>query len=151
MEKTTHIEIVLSQHVNGMKRLFGGVLMSWIDVLGGVTARRYAKRDVTTVCIDSIEFLGPAYMNDTILLEGRVTWTGRTSMEVLVESYVETLEGERRLINRAYLVYVAMDGLERPTGVPRFEPRTEAERTEWLLAQERHAQRLAKRKGGTGK
>lgn len=38
MEKTTHIEIVLSQHVNGMKRLFGGVLMSWIDVLGGVTA-----------------------------------------------------------------------------------------------------------------
>lgn len=56
MEKTTHIEIVLSQHVNGMKRLFGGVLMSWIDVLGGVTARRYAKRDVTTVCIDSIEF-----------------------------------------------------------------------------------------------
>lgn len=78
---------------------------------------------MTTVCIDSIEFLGPAYMNDTILLEGRVTWMGRTSMEVLVESYVETLEGERRLINRAYLVYVAMDGLERPTEVPRFEPR----------------------------
>ena len=67
-EKTTAVQIVMPQHCNGYKnpRLFGGQIMAWIDVVGAVAARRYTRHGVTTVCIDHLNFLKPAYMNDTI-------------------------------------------------------------------------------------
>ena len=148
---TEQVQILNPSSMNGYNRLFGGKLMQWIDVVGGVVARRHSNCNVTTACVDQLTFNGAAYINDTLVLRGHITYVGTTSMEVCVKTYVEQLTGELQLINTAYLVMVALDGLERPTGVPRFEPRTEAERTEWLLAQERHAQRLAKRKGGAGK
>ena len=69
MEKTTAVQIVMPQHCNGYKkpRLFGGQIMAWIDVVGAVAARRYTQRAVTTVCIDNLTFLKPAYLNDTVL------------------------------------------------------------------------------------
>ena len=110
-EKTTAVQIVMPQHCNGYAkpRLFGGQIMAWIDVTGAVAARRYAQKAVTTVCIDHLTFLKPAYLNDTVVLEAFVTWTGRTSMEVRVDSMVERLDGSRELINRAYAVFVALD------------------------------------------
>ena len=90
-EITTSVQIVLPQHCNGYKkpRLFGGQIMAWIDVVGAVAARRYTHSAVTTVCVDNLNFLSAAYLNDTIVQEARVTWTGRTSLEVRVDSYVE--------------------------------------------------------------
>ncbi len=142
-EVTTGVQIVLPQHCNGYKkpRLFGGQLMAWIDVIGAVAARRYAQNAVTTVCVDNLNFLNPAYLNDTVVQEAVVTWTGRTSLEVRVDSYVETLDGRRTPVNRAYLVFVAIDEKNRPIPVPPFEPETEAERREYALAVERKAQR----------
>ena len=81
-EKTTSVQIVLPQHCNGYRipRLFGGQMMAWIDVVGAVAARRYTNSAVTTVCIDNLTFLNPAYLNDTVVLEAEVMWTGRTSL-----------------------------------------------------------------------
>ena len=103
MEKTTAVQIVMPQHCNGYAkpRLFGGQIMAWIDVIGAVAARRYTQRAVTTVCIDNLTFLKPAYLNDTVVQEAVVTWTGHTSLEVRVDSMVERLDGSRELINRA--------------------------------------------------
>lgn len=132
---STAVEIVMSSHVNGIKRLFGGQLMSWIDVIGAVEARRWAKCDVTTVTVDDLTFLKPAFENDTVVLEAKITWTGKTSMEVRVDTFVEHLTTvERTLINRAYLVYVAIkeDGVK--VLVPQFEPTTDEEKTEWHAA-----------------
>ena len=105
-EKTTAVQIVMPQHCNGYKkpRLFGGQIMAWIDVVGAVAARRYTGKSVTTVCIDNLTFLKPAYENDTIVQEAIVTWTGRTSLEVRVDSMVERLDGSRELINRPPVV-----------------------------------------------
>lgn len=129
MEKTTAIQIVLPQHCNGYQRprLFGGQMMAWIDIVAAVAARRYTQRNVTTVCIDNLAFLRPAYQNDTVVQEAVVTWTGRTSLEVRVDSMVEHLNGERELINRAYVVLVALDENDKPTPVPPFTPETEEE------------------------
>jgi len=129
-EKTTSIQIVLPQHCNGYAkpRLFGGQIMAWIDIVGAVAARRYTQRPVTTVCIDNLTFLKPAYLNDTIVQEAQVTWTGKTSLEVRVDSMVERLDGSRELINRAYAVFVALDDQDRPTAVPPFVPETEEEK-----------------------
>ena len=128
-EKTTTVQIVMPQHCNGYAkpRLFGGQIMAWIDVVGAVAARRYTGRAVTTVCIDNLTFLKPAYLNDTVVQEAMVTWTGRTSLEVRVDSMVERLDGSRELINRAYVVFVALDDEDKPTTVPPFVPETEEE------------------------
>ena len=130
MEKTTAVQIVMPQHCNGYKkpRLFGGQIMAWIDVVGAVAARRYTQRAVTTVCIDNLTFLKPAYLNDTVVQEAVVTWTGNTSLEVRVDSMVERLDGSRELINRAYAVFVALDDQDKPVKVPPFEPQTEEEK-----------------------
>ncbi|MBQ8953397.1 MAG: acyl-CoA thioesterase [Clostridia bacterium] len=141
---TTSVQIVLSQHCNGYKkpRLFGGQIMAWIDVIGAVAARRYTQRAVTTVCVDNLNFLKPAYLNDTLIQEAAVTWTGNTSLEVRVESFVERLDGSRELVNRAYLVFVALDEEDKPAPVPPFTPVTEAEKREYAAAVERRRIRL---------
>ena len=150
-KKTTSVQIVLPQHCNGysVPRLFGGQLMAWIDIIGAVAARRYAGAPVTTVCVDHLSFLKPAYLNDTVVQEAVVTWTGRTSLEVRVESLVERLDGSRELINRAYIVFVALDAQEHPTPVPPFHPETEEEQKEFEMAIERKRQRTGASSGGT--
>ena len=112
--KTEQIQILMPQHINGYKRLFGGVLMEWIDVVAGVVARRHANSEVTTASVDNLQFKSPAYVNSTIILIGKITYVGTTSMEVRVETFVESLSGERKLVNRAYVVMVALDEHERP-------------------------------------
>lgn len=147
-EVTTAVHIVMPQDCNGYTkpRLFGGQLMAWIDVLGAVTARRFAKANVTTVCVDHLTFLEGAYLNDTVVQEGRVTWSGRTSLEVRVDSYVERLDGEKELINRAYMVFVALDDDDKPIALPqKFTPETLEEQYEFSAALNRQAIRKQER------
>ena len=145
-QKTTSVLIVLPQHCNGYKipRLFGGQMMAWIDVVGGVAARRYAHSAVTTACIDNLSFLAPAYLNDTVVQEAEVVWTGRTSMEVRVDSYVERLDGSRERVNRAYAVYVALDENDKPKAVPSFIPETDEDKREYAAAVTRRRMRIGK-------
>ena len=146
MKKTTSVHIVMPHHCNGYSkpRLFGGQMMAWIDVTGAVAARRYTQKAVTTVCIENLTFLEPAYLNDTVVQEAVVTWTGHTSLEVRVDSMVERLDGSRELINRAYVVFVALDDGDRPTSVPKLVPETEEEIREFRAGEERRKIRIGK-------
>ena len=63
------VQLVLSSHINGYKRLFGGQLMAWIDMLGGVIARRHAEHEVTTACIDNLQFKKAVTINSTLVLK----------------------------------------------------------------------------------
>ena len=145
-QKTTSVQIVLPQHCNGYKipRLFGGQMMAWIDVVGGVAARRYAHSAVTTACIDNLSFLAPAYLNDTVVQEAEVVWTGRTSMEVRVDSYVERLDGSRERVNRGYAVYVALDENDKHKAVPSFIRETDEDKREYDAAVTRRRMRIGK-------
>ena len=145
-DKTTGVQIVLPQHCNGYERprLFGGQIMAWIDVVGGVAARRYTHSAVTTVCVDNLNFLNPAFLNDTVVQEAVVTWTGRTSLEVRVDSYVERLDGSRERVNRAYAVYVALDENDKPKAVPNFIPETDEDKREYAAAVTRRRMRIGK-------
>lgn len=130
---------------NGSNRLFGGQLMEWIDVVAGVSARRHANRPVTTACVDHLTFKRPALLDDTVVLEGRVTFAGRTSMEVRVDTFIEALDGSRELCNVAYLVMVAMGADGRPTEVPPLLPETEEEQNEWEAGKARNLLRKQRR------
>ena len=127
---TTSVHMVLASDCNGYKkaRLFGGQLMSWIDVIGAVAAQRFTGTAVTTVCVDHLTFLKPAYLGDTIVQKAFVTWTGHTSLEVRVDTSIEKLSGERDLTNQAYVVFVALDDNDQPTAVPPLTPVTEEQK-----------------------
>lgn len=139
------IQIVLAQHINGYNRLFGGQLVAWIDVLAGVVARRHAGRNVTTACIDNLRFRKAAHINDIVVLRGHVTHTGRTSMEIRVDTYVEDISGLREQINTAYLVMVALDENDRPVSVPPLIIETEEEKIAWEAAERRQELRKQRR------
>ena len=134
---TEQVQVLSQANMNGFGRLFGGKLMEWIDVVAVVVGRRHSGCNVTTVVVDSLEFRAPAHINDTILLSGRLTWVGKTSMEVCVRSYVEELDGSRHLINTAYLVLVALDAEEHPVEVPRLILETEEDELLWQAGQKR--------------
>ena len=120
--------------------------MEWIDVVAAVTARRHSGRNVTTAAVDSLEFKEAAYANDTLVIIGYITYTGNTSMEICVKTYVESLDGTRRLINKAYVIMVALDENERPTHVPGLILETEEEKREWEQALQRKAERSRRKK-----
>lgn len=69
-------------------------------------------------------------------------------MEVRVDTFVESLKGERRMINRAYLVMVALDQEERPVAVPRLILETEEDRQEWQAGERRNLLRKQRRAEG---
>ncbi len=135
--KTEQIQILMPEHINGFNRLFGGRLMEWIDVVAAVVARRHSGCNVTTASIDNLQFKAAAYVNSTIFLVGQITYVGNTSMEVRVSTYVEKLDGMRYMINRAYLVLVALDDNDHPVTVPGLTLETEEEKLEWEAGKKR--------------
>lgn len=142
---TEQVQTLMLGSMNGRNRLFGGLLMQWIDIVAGVVAKRHSHKNVTTASVDRLEFRAPAYANDTVVLCGRITYVGTTSMEVCVSTYVEELSGEKRLINRAYLVMVALDENDKPTEVPRLILENEEEEKEWEAAKKRREIRNLRR------
>lgn len=145
---TEQIQILMPQHINGTGRLFGGKLVEWIDIVAGVVARRHSECNVITAAIDNLQFKEGAYMNDTLVLIGRLTYVGNSSMEVRIDTYVEGLSGIRHSINRAYLVLVALDEEGNPTRVPRLTVETESQRAEWEGAIRRNELRKSRRTEG---
>lgn len=145
---TEQIQILMPSHINGQDRLFGGQLVEWIDVVAAVVARRHSGCDVTTAAIDNLQFKAGAFINNILVLIGRITYVGRTSMEVRVDTYVEDLSGMRKVVNRAYLVLVAIDEDGRPTEVPSLILETETERAEWEAGQKRRSLRDQRRREG---
>ena len=55
--KTEQIQILMPEHINGYKRLFGGKLVEWIDIVAAVVARRHSNKNVTTVSIDNLQLI----------------------------------------------------------------------------------------------
>jgi acyl-CoA hydrolase len=137
--QTEQIQIIMPGDANGTGRLFGGRLVEWIDIVAAVVARRHSGHEVTTVSIDNLHFKAPAYINDTVVLLGRVTYTGNTSIEVRVDTYAENLRGERNIINKAYVVMVAIDKNEKPVSVPGLILETDEDKAEWAAGEKRRA------------
>jgi acyl-CoA hydrolase len=141
------VHIVRPNHLNGANRLFGGILMQWIDEVAGIVAKRHCMGNVTTASVDNLTFLHGAFQNDMIVIKGKMTWVGNTSMEVCVDTYVENLNGERHRINNAHFMMVALDENDRPVKVPRLILRTEDEELAWAHGIER--QRIRKMRKAT--
>ena len=116
---TEQTYLLMPKHSNGYGRLFGGKLVEWIDEMAGIVSRRHCQTETTTACIDNLNFKASAKTGDMLVLRGKMTYVGRTSMEVRVDTYVEDLNGLRKMINRAYLVMVSVDENNNPIQIGR--------------------------------
>lgn len=142
------VHLVRPNHLNGANRLFGGILMQWIDEVAGIVAKRHAMRNVITASIDNLRFINGAYQDEMVVLVGRLTYVGKTSMEVRVDTYVEDRSGQRIRINSAYLVMVALDENDKPVQVPGLIVETESEKAEWEAAKKRREMRSQRKVEG---
>ena len=147
--ETEQSYLLMHRHINGYGRLFGGQLVAWIDELAGLVGRRHCGHEITTACIDNLNFKHPAFLNDTVVLVGRVTYVGRTSMEVRVDTYVEELAtGIRKMINRAYVVMVAIDENGRALPVPGLILESPEQEAEWEGGKRRYELRKERHREG---
>ncbi|MBA4701494.1 MAG: acyl-CoA thioesterase [Ruminococcus sp.] len=142
------VHMVRPNHLNAAGRLFGGILMQWLDGVAGLVAKRHAASDIITASVDNLRFIQGAYQKDVIVIIGKVTYVGNTSMEVRVDTYVENMDGMRRPINRAYFTMVALDENDKPREVPRLILETEEEKAEWEAAEKRREMRIKRKEEG---
>ena len=138
------VHLVRPNHLNGAGRLFGGILMQWIDEVAGIVAKRHSMCNVTTASVDNLTFLNGAYNGDMVVIKGKMTWVGSSSMEVCVDTYVENRHGDRERINNAHFMMVALDENDLPVRVPRLTLQTEDEELAWSHGEER--QRIRKQR-----
>ena len=140
------VHIVRPNHLNGANRLFGGILMQWIDEVAGIVAKRHSMSNVTTASVDNLVFLHGAYQNDLVVIKGKMTWVGSSSMEVCVDTYVESPTGGRHRINNAHFMMVALDENDRPRKIPPLILQTEDEHLVWAHGEERRRIRIQRKK-----
>ena len=96
-----------------------------------------------------MDFKAGAYLGDTVYIRGYLTYVGRTSMEVRIDSYVEDLkDGKRRMINSAFFVMVAVGEDGSPVEVPQLLIESVSEQAEWESAKRRMELRKHRRKEG---
>ncbi|MBE7001436.1 MAG: acyl-CoA thioesterase [Ruminococcaceae bacterium] len=140
--------LIRPTHINHYGRLFGGQLLKWIDELAGIVAIRHSGETVTTAAIDNLQFKAPAYAGQMIVLQGSVTYVGRSSMEIRVDTYAEAMDGTREMINRAYVEMVAINCKGQPVEVPDLRIESPAQQQEYEAAAKRKALRKQRRQEG---
>jgi len=145
---TENAYLIRNSNLNGYGTLFGGTLMQWMDEMAGIVSRRHSRSEVRTAFVDDLTFTAPAGINDLIVLSGRVTYVGSTSMEIKIDAFKESdLDGGKRtLINTAYFVMVAVGSDGRPIKVPGLIVETPQEKAEYEAAKLRYENRKNKNK-----
>lgn len=140
-------QLVLPTHINALGSIFGGTIMSWIDIAAAIAAQRHSNKEVVTASIDSLSFIAPVYKGWVVNLKASVNYTSRTSMEVGVRVDAENPRtGEVFHTASAYTTFVALGSNGKPAEVPGLVCETEDEKRRFSEAKRRREERLAHRK-----
>ena len=105
---------------NASGDIFGGWLMSQVDIAGSIIARRRAQGRVVTVAVDAFQFKKPVLVGDVVSCYAEITRLGKTSITIHVKAFAERLGESQEIIQvtEADLTYVAVDDKRRPRRVP---------------------------------
>lgn len=114
--------LAMPRDTNPRGDIFGGWIMSQMDIAGGLMTAEVAQGRTVTVTVDKVIFRHPVTVGDTICVHAALVKVGRTSMDVLLEVWARDLmgsyEAERQLVAEALFRFVAID----PSGAPRVIP-----------------------------
>jgi acyl-CoA hydrolase len=136
-------EIVLPSHANALGTIFGGRIMSWIDIAAAIAAGRHARRVVVTASIDALHFVAPVKVGHVVHIRAMVNYAGKTSMEVGVRVDSENqITGDMHHTATAYLTFVALDDHGRPSEVPLITPESPEEKRRFEQAHLRRNSRI---------
>ena len=142
--RTEMTQLVMPTHTNGPKgAMFGGVIMQWIDICGGVAAMKHAGGDVVTASVDRMDFIEPIRLGDIVVLEAQVNCTFTSSMEVGCKVTAYNRHTRRtRDTTKAYLTFVAMDEEGHPRRIQAIEAESDEDRRRMTEARQRRDERL---------
>jgi acyl-CoA hydrolase len=139
----TMTQMVLPSDTNSLGNVFGGTVMSWIDISAAISAGRHARKAVVTASIDALHFVSPIKLGYTVEIQAQVNAVGRTSMEIGVRVESENpITGERRHAVTAYTTFVAIDEHGKPTTVPPLTLETPDDRRRNQAAKKRRDSRM---------
>jgi acyl-CoA thioesterase YciA len=105
--------------INANGHIFGGWVLSQMDIAAGIVASRRADGPVATVAIEAMKFIGPILLHDVISVFARIERTGRTSMGIRIEVIASRNRGtEEVMVTEALFTFVALDENNRPRLLP---------------------------------
>lgn len=114
--------MTLPRDTNPAGDIFGGWIMSQLDIAGAILAREIAHGRVVTVAVDAMNFLKPVEVGDVVCCYGRCIHVGHTSLKIKLELWVkkiyESEAAKRSLVTEACFTYVAVDNNGRPRPLP---------------------------------
>lgn len=118
---------LMPRDTNAWGTIFGGVILSYIDLAGGVEARQHGGHSFVTVAMREVVFHEPVYVGDLVSFYTHTERIGRTSVtvKVMVEAERVRESGRRVKVTEAETVYVAVDANRRPipiSGAPAIFP-----------------------------
>ena len=104
--------------INANGHIFGGWVLSQMDIAGGIAASRRAQGAVATVAIERMEFIAPIHLRDLISVYAQVERVGRTSMGVRIEVIATRDRGATEVkVTEGLFTFVALDQENRPRRV----------------------------------
>lgn len=114
--------LAMPADTNANGNIFGGWLMSQMDLGGAIFAKEIARGRVVTVNVDGMSFLKPVSIGDVVCCYARCLKTGRTSLNIAIEVWVKKVTsepiGERYCVTEGNFVYVSIDDENKPRPLP---------------------------------
>jgi acyl-CoA thioesterase YciA len=106
--------------INANGHIFGGWILSQMDIAAGIVASREADGSVATVAIEAMEFIAPILLHDIISVYARIERIGRTSLGIRIEVIADRARGREQVkVTEGLFTFVALDKLNRPRPVKR--------------------------------
>ena len=138
-------QLMLPEHANALGNVHGGVIMKMVDEAGAIVAMRHAQKPCVTIAIDSMTFKQPVHVGQLMVCQARVTYVGKTSIEVQILVHAENLlTREVTHTNSAYAVYVSLGADGRPAPAPALELETDEDHRLHAEGQARQRARTAR-------
>ncbi len=110
--------VAMPADTNPAGDIFGGWVLSQMDLAGGVVARQRAQCRVATVAIDSMVFHRPVKVGDIVCCYADIEGIGRSSMKIRIQAWIiREAGGDRHKVTEGLFTYVALDEAGRPTPV----------------------------------
>lgn len=110
--------VAMPADTNPSGDIFGGWVLSQMDIAGGVAARKFAKGRVVTVAVTAMTFIAPVKVGDVLCVYTHITKTGTTSITVEIEAFARRSEiSGREKVTEGTFVYVALGGDGKPRPV----------------------------------
>ncbi len=117
--KATTRTVAMPADTNPAGDIFGGWVLSQMDIAGGIAASQRAQGRVVTVAIDSMSFIQPVKVGDILAVYTSISRTGKSSMDILIEAWVRRGQiGSREKVTEATFTFVAVDENGNPVAIP---------------------------------